>query len=250
MFRGKFIAGLKRAFKAGQLCLPGELEGLKQDKIFRAFVRSLHRQRWVVYCKPPFGGPQHVLHYLARYTHRVMISNHRLVNFADGKVTFRWKDYAHGNKRRLMTLAAEEFLRRFLLHVLPHGSVRIRFFGFLANRRRAALLPLCLTAWRSTLSSPLNLSSPPAVSAPVAASSTGPLWRCPKCGGPMAVVERLTPRQLQWELARSSAAQDLVLVRRSFGPAAVRHGAHGRRVSGASLRPFRHLPMPAKSRLP
>ncbi|MFN7922993.1 MAG: transposase [Bryobacteraceae bacterium] len=203
VFRGKFIAGLKRAFfKAGQLCLPGELEGLKQDKIFRAFVRSLHRQRWVVYCKPPFGGPQHVLHYLARYTHRVAISNHRLVNFADGKVTFRWKDYAHGNKRRLMTLAAEEFLRRFLLHVLPHGFVRIRFFGFLANRRRAALLPLC----RQLLGA--QPQQPTAVSAPVAASSTGPLWRCPKCGGPMAVVERLTPRQLQWELARSSAAQD------------------------------------------
>jgi hypothetical protein len=90
----------------------------------------------VVYAKPPFGGPQHVLHYLARYTHRVAISNHRLVALTDGQVTFRWKDYAHHNNQRLMTVTAEEFLRRFLLHVLPHGFFRIRFFGFLANRRR------------------------------------------------------------------------------------------------------------------
>jgi hypothetical protein len=97
----------------------------------------------VVYAKRPFGGPEHVLHYLARYTHRVAISNHRLVNVADGKVTFRWKDYARGSRQRTMAVGGEEFLRRFLLHVLPRGFVRIRFFGFLANRRRTQLLPLC-----------------------------------------------------------------------------------------------------------
>ena len=93
----------------------------------------------MVYAKRPFGGPEHVLHYLARYTHRVAISNHRIVNIADGKVTFRWKDYAHKSKQRLMTVTAEEFLRRFLLHTLPRGFVRIRFCGFLANRRRGEL---------------------------------------------------------------------------------------------------------------
>ena len=101
------------------------------------------RVDWVVYLKPPFGGPQHVLRYLAGYTHLVAISNHRLVAFDHNQVTFRYKDYAHGNKKRLMTLSAQEFLRRFLLHVLPRGFVRIRFYGFLANRRRANLLPLC-----------------------------------------------------------------------------------------------------------
>ena len=107
------------------------------------FLRSLFRRDWFVYAKPPFSGPRHVPHYLARYTHRVAICNHRLIAFADGKVTSRWKDYAYGSKRRLMTLTAEEFLRRFLLHILPRGFVRIRFFGFLAHRRRGALLPLC-----------------------------------------------------------------------------------------------------------
>lgn len=202
VFRGKFLAGLKRAWKAGQLCLPGELQPLKQDKLFRAFLRSLHRQRWVVYSKPPFGGPQYVLHYLARYTHRVAISNHRLVRFAGGKVTFRWKDYAHGNKKRLMTLSAEEFLRRFLLHVLPRGFVRIRFFGFLANRRRGVLLSLC----RRLLET--QPPSPQPASAPSPARSAEPLWRCPKCGGPMVVIERLSARQLERELAHRSATQN------------------------------------------
>lgn len=201
VFRGKFIAGLKRAWKAGQLCLPGDLQPLRHEKTFRAFVRSLYRQRWVVYCKPPFGGPRHVIHYLARYTHRVAISNHRLVSFDDGKVTFRWKDYAHRNKKRLMTLAAEEFLRRFLLHVLPHRFVRIRFFGFMANRRRGALLPLC----QRLLTQPPRPTEP---SSPASARSAAPLWRCSKCGGPMVVIERLTARQLHGELANPGATID------------------------------------------
>jgi hypothetical protein len=99
----------------------------------------------VVYAKRPFGGPAHVLHYLARYTHRVAISNHRLVDVNSTHVTFRWKDYAHHNKRRTMTLTHEVFLRRFLEHVLPRGFPRIRYFGFLANRRRGVFLPLCRT---------------------------------------------------------------------------------------------------------
>lgn len=124
--------------------------------------------KWVVYAKPPFGGPEHVLHYLARYTHRVAISNHRLIQLADGQVTFRWKDYAHGNKKRKMTISANEFLQRFMLHVLPKGFVRIRFFGFLAHRRRA-LLPHCqqlLAAVPPTPHSPVaprNQSQPPGI---------------------------------------------------------------------------------------
>src|SRR6267154_1299216 len=143
VFRGKFHEALKRAFRDGKLNFHGDLKLLAQPKTFAAWLRPLFRKDWVVYAKRPFGGPEHVLRYLGRYTHRVAISNHRLVSFADGKVTFRWKDYAHKSKRRLMTVTAEEFLRRFLLHTLPRGFVRIRFSGFLANRRRRELLPIC-----------------------------------------------------------------------------------------------------------
>jgi hypothetical protein len=146
----------------------------------------------VVYAKRPFGGPQHVLHYLARYTHRVAISNHRVVNFADGKVTFRWKDYPAKGKQRLMTLTAEEFLRRFLIHVLPRGFVRIRFFGFLANRRRSLLLPLCRQLLEEAPQSEAH--------APVAALRDDPgVWACPQCGGPMILIERLTALDLARE---------------------------------------------------
>ncbi len=128
--------GLKRLWREKRLCLPGALKALKQEKnSFRTFLRSLHRKKWVVYAKPPFGGPAHVLQYLARYTHRVAISNHRIVNFAEGKVSFRWKDYAHSSQQRVMTLDADEFLRRFLATSSAATlSVRIRSFGFLANR--------------------------------------------------------------------------------------------------------------------
>ena len=192
VFRGKFVTGLKRAYRNNELCLPGALKPLAKDKAFRSFLRSLFRQDWVVYAKPPFGGPQHVLHYLARYTHRVAISNHRLIAFADGKVTFRWKDYAHGSKRRRMTLTAEEFLRRFLLHTLPRGFVRIRFFGFLASRKRGALLPLCQQRLEANPAS-CSRSAAPAQACPPAT------WSCPLCGGPMMLVERLTAQQIQRE---------------------------------------------------
>jgi hypothetical protein len=130
VFRGKFDAGLKRAFRRGKLSFHGNLTHLSEAKNFRSFRRQLFRHDWVVYAKRPFGGPEHVLHYLARYTHRVAISNHRLVSFEDGRVTFRWKDYAHGGKKREMTISADEFLRRFLLHffaarLCSHSALRV-----------------------------------------------------------------------------------------------------------------------------
>ena len=118
VFRGKFVAGLKQAFQSGQLQLHGKLAPLAQSKTFTAWLRPLFRKDWVVYAKRPFGGPEYVLQYLGRYTHRVAISNHRLVSFTEGKVTFRWRDSAHNNEQKLMTLALDEFLRRFLLHLL------------------------------------------------------------------------------------------------------------------------------------
>ena len=138
VFRGKFVAGLKNAFHDRHSSSSTDISyRLPNRAAFAAWLGLLFRHDWVVYSKPPFGGPEHVLRYLGAYTHRVAISNHRLVALADGNVTFRWRDSAHGNKKRLMTLPVDEFLRRFLLHLLPRGFVRIRNFGFLANRRRA-----------------------------------------------------------------------------------------------------------------
>jgi hypothetical protein len=197
VFRGKFVAGLKRAFRQGELVFPGGLRSLATEKNFHAFLRPLFRQDWVVYAKRPFGGPEHVLHYLARYTHRVAISNHRLVSLADGKVTFRWKDYAHGGKKRKMTVSVEEFLRRFLLHVLPRRFVRIRFFGFLANRCRKELLPLCkqlLEGSRQPLSKMTGNSE--------ANRCAG--WLCPHCGSPMVLVAKLTAQQISQSVARKA----------------------------------------------
>jgi hypothetical protein len=188
VFRGKFVAGLKRAFRQGQLAFPGSLQALAGENAFHAFLRPLFRQDWVVYAKRPFGGPEHVLHYLARYTHRVAISNHRLISVDDGKVTFRWKDYAHGSKQRKMTITSEEFLRRFMLHVLPRGFVRIRFSGFLANRRRQQMLPLC----KQLLGDSPHARSDVGVEAKPAGG-----WLCPHCGGPMTLIEKLTGQQIR-----------------------------------------------------
>jgi len=135
----------------------------------------------VVYAKPPFGGAEHVLNYLARYTHRVAISNQRLVAFENERVSFRWRDYAHGGKNKVMTVSADEFLRRFLLHVLPGGLVRIRHFGLFANRRRSAALERC----RALLGVAASVDRPEL-----------PTLRCPTCSGIMLVVERLTRGQL------------------------------------------------------
>jgi len=190
VFRGKFVAGLKLALQSSRLHFPGNLAPLAQPKTFSAWLRLLFRKDWVVYAKPPFGGPAYVLQYLGRYTHRVAISNHRLVSFSEGKVTFRWRDSAHNNEQKLLTLSLNEFLRRFLLHLLPKGFVRIRHFGFLANRRRAALLPLCFHLLGATQQPQAQQDLP-------SACDSHDLWRCPKCGGPMVVVERLTPAEVQ-----------------------------------------------------
>src|SRR3989454_1510794 len=189
VFRGKFVAGLKSALRHGPLHFSGDLALLAQPKIFASWLRLLFRKDWVVYSKPPFGGPEYVLQYLGRYTHRVAISNHRLVSSADQKVTFRWRDSVHNNEQKLMTLSLDEFLSRFLLHLLPKGFVRIRNFGFLANRRRSTLLPLC----RQLLGLVPQSQIEPAVSA---AKQPSPLWLCPKCGAPMIVVERFTAAQI------------------------------------------------------
>jgi len=186
VFRAKFVEGLRMAYQQGSLVFPGSIAELENPKRFAAFVDALFQKGWVVYAKSAFGGPSQVLHYLGRYTHRVAISNHRLLAFDGERVTFRWKDYAHGNKQRKMTLSANEFIRRFTQHILPRGFVRIRQFGYLANTHRSA---------RLALARQLLAATPPAEpSAPdIAATST---YRCPHCHEEMRIGPNLSARQL------------------------------------------------------
>ncbi len=172
LFRGTFLALLAIAFRRKKLRLMGELLPLQQLAAFDRFVRSLKKHPWVVEVRAPFGGPEHVLKYLARYTHRVAISNGRLSDLRDGQVTFRWRDSADHNTQKFMTIEAIEFIRRFLLHVLPPGFVKIRHFGFLANCRRADGLKICRTLLQA--SSPLDLLTAPQRNAIER--------RCPCCG--------------------------------------------------------------------
>ena len=193
VFRGKFMEGLQQAYTSGELRFHGLLRGLSQHGPFQSLVRQLFGMRWVVYSKPPFGGPEQVLRYLGQYTHRVAISNRRLVRFQNDQVTFRWRDSAHGNKKRLLTLPVDEFLRRFLLHVLPRGFVRIRHSGLLAGRRRGRLLPLS----KSLLTAALPLPPIPGAISSARKHEASRLWTCPLCGGSMVIVERLTAAQIR-----------------------------------------------------
>jgi hypothetical protein len=185
VFRGKFIAALRRAYRGKKLRFQGPIAALEQPKHFASFLRTVFRQDWVVYAKPAFGGPTHVLRYLGRYTHRVAISNHRLLAFDGERVTFRWRDYAHGNKKRKLTLSAAEFLRRFVQHILPRGFVRVRQYGFLANRRRTANLAL----GRQLLATTPKPQPSCAIASPAA-------WRCPDCGATMQLGTNLNAREL------------------------------------------------------
>jgi hypothetical protein len=142
LYRRLVLERMQTAFNAGMLSFFGELAGLAKPAAFAAHLQALRSVQWVVYAKPPFGGPQQVLDYLGRYTHRVAIANHRLIAVADGGVRFRWKDYRHPQRPRVMTLPVGEFIRRFLLHVRPDGFRRIRHFGFLANTHRRTKLVL------------------------------------------------------------------------------------------------------------
>lgn len=140
LFRRLFLQALGKAFKKGDLQFHGRLRDLEDPKRFHEWLKPARKKKWVVYAKKPFGGPEKVFNYLGRYTHRVAISNHRILDVGSGKVTFSWRDYRRNKQQRTMTLDAEEFIRRFLLHTLPSGFVRIRQYGFLANRNRTANL--------------------------------------------------------------------------------------------------------------
>jgi hypothetical protein len=141
LFRGKFLSFLKRAYERDELVFPGAIAVMKDQ--FTTFLTGLYAKQWVVYCKPPFHGPETVLEYLGRYTHRVAIANHRILSFGNGRVAFSWKDYADGNKKKTMILDVSEFIRRFLLHILPDGFVKIRYYGLLGNRNKSENLARC-----------------------------------------------------------------------------------------------------------
>ena len=143
LFKGKFLDHLKHCFKRGDLVFPGDISHLKRPDDFETFRKQFYKKKWIVYCKPPFGGPKGVLQYLGRYTHRVAISNNRILANRDGNVSFLWRDYADDNRQKTMTLKADKFIRRFLLHALPERYVRIRHFGLLANRSRKDNIAVC-----------------------------------------------------------------------------------------------------------
>ncbi len=180
LFRSKFLIYLRKAFREGKLRCHGEMAGLAKPGAFEALCREAGRIEWVVYAKPPCGGPEQVLKYLARYTHRVAIANRRLLSMEDGRVTFEWKDYAGGNQTRMMTLDAVEFIRRFLLHIVPAGFVRIRQFGFLANRARRKKLALCRALLAAPPASP-KVAKDTAVIGQDGATAEKGRKRCPVC---------------------------------------------------------------------
>lgn len=189
VFRGKFLAGLRRLHRGERLTFAGDSAPLAEPAIWTRWLHQLRSTDWIVYAKPPFGGPERVLQYLSRYTHRVAITNERLLFVGDGIVRFLWKDYADHNRVKIMTLAAEEFLRRILLHVLPRGFMRIRHFGLLANRQRARKLTRC-RALLAPSAAPAHLDSPPVTDS----SDAGRSPPCPACGGIMfRVIETLAP---------------------------------------------------------
>jgi hypothetical protein len=197
LFRRLFLEQLQGAFNAGQLRFFNTLEPLQDPGAFALYLAPVRQAAWVVYAKPPFGGPRHVLEYLGRYTHRVAISNNRLIDIVDGKVRFRWKDYRHESRQKVMELAAQEFIRRFLLHVLPGGFQRIRHYGFLANRYRAIKLARC----RQWLAEPAPVAQLTEASLDYRdryEQLTGhSLRNCPHCGrGHMVCIETFLPGTL------------------------------------------------------
>jgi len=183
-FRRRLLILLQEAYGHGKVQFSGQLADLSDAAHFQRWLQTVKRSDWVVYAKPPFGGPEHVLKYLARYTHRVAISNGRLLRLHQGQVSFRWRDSKDHNHIKMMTLTATEFIRRFLLHVLPSGFVKIRYFGFLANRNRAARLSLCRQL----------LNAPPPTQAPTRLltdeQERAAQRRCPLCWvGTLCIVE-------------------------------------------------------------
>jgi len=188
LFRGKFLAALNEAYQKGELRLTGSVAELSQSQHFDQLLKRLYKRAWIVYAKRPFCGPEHVFRYLARYTHRVAISNNRLLSHTDGKVRFRYKDYADGSKKKVMTVSAMEFIRRFLLHVLPKGFVRIRHYGLLASRNASTKLEHCrdLLGVHKDIVEP---TTPPESEAELSSLILKDIHVCPQCHSELSRTE-------------------------------------------------------------
>jgi hypothetical protein len=186
LFRRLFLQYLDAAFAAGGLQFFSDLTTLKVPSAFKQYLAPLRRSEWVVFAKRPFAGPEQVLAYLARYTHRVAIANSRLISLSDRKVCFRWRDYRHDGKGKAMTLQAGEFIRRFLMHTLPDGFHRIRHYGLFANGHRAAKIELC----RQLLTAPSPHSNHDNDNSNDVAAANDPP-PCPCCGGRMKIIQTI-----------------------------------------------------------
>lgn len=194
LFRGKFLYHLQRSYQSEELLFSGDIVNMKDPVQFKAFLKALYQRQWVVYCKPPFKGPDMVLQYLARYTHRIAISNHRIIAIEDDRVSFRWRDYSDGNKSKIMTLYAFEFIRRFLLHVLPDRFVKIRYYGLLCSRNRKANLILCRELLGGCINKTKDKDTPETWQELLLRISGIDLMKCPFCEkGRMHTTEILKP---------------------------------------------------------
>ena len=197
LFRRLFVESMEKAFDAGQLQFFSALEELRDPTAFRRLLGRVRSREWVVYAKKPFAGPQQVLDYVGRYTHRVAISNNRILNIEDGLVTFRYKDYRDGSQQRTMTLAADEFIRRFLLHVLPEGFHRIRYYGFLGARYRKEKLEQCRQLLGMVPREPESKMAELDYRDRYQALTGSSLWECPACHrGRMIVIREIPPRSI------------------------------------------------------
>jgi len=208
LFRGKFLAALDHAYQNGLLDLAGSTARLAHPRAWAAFRNQLYRKNWVVYAKPPFGGPEQVFRYLGRYTHRVAISNHRLLTLRDGKVAFSLRDYTNGGQRKIMTLDAGEFLRRFLLHVLPGRFVRIRHYGLCAGRNVDTKLAAARTLLEPEIARSQSAGRVQQTWAERFREQTGiDMMACPLCGMPLIRRQIIPPdaaARLPWNHARAS----------------------------------------------
>jgi len=202
VFRGKYLDELIEAYECDELRFGGSTAPLADTREFRRLVGTLKTHDWVVYAKPPFAGAQQVFEYLGRYTHRVAISNHRLVSFEDDQVRFRWRDYAHGNAQKILILSAEEFLRRFLLHTLPSGFVRIRHYGLMGNRCRHEKLARCRALLDQPEPQPLEAESVDAMMARLVGVD---IQRCPVCRqGTLRVTAELAPMRTRAPIPKAT----------------------------------------------
>jgi len=197
LFRRLFVESMEKAFDAGQLQFFSALEELRDPTAFRRLLGRVRSREWVVYAKKPFAGPQQVLDYVGRYTHRVAISNNRILNIEDGLVTFRYKDYRDGSQQRTMTLVADEFIRRFLLHVLPEGFHRIRYYGFFGARYRKEKLEQCRQLLGMVPREPESKMAELDYRDRYQALTGSSLWECPACHrGRMIVIREIPPRSI------------------------------------------------------